>query len=830
MLTSLVEKIKGGKSLGGVRTAIWVFVLLGFCFWWHDFVNRLPIGWAWEGATDVQQSYFTWDYFARWIKWWPFPQLMPAGDEHTYPYDMGVMLVDWAFEQALWMYQGGKWLGEGEWFLYYGAISVLVGCLGSFWLLRGVYGDNRAGVFAFLSVLLNFYVGYKQSVHFNIAYIHWLQLGVLVDFLLFRQLVREGKLRLKLVMLRGLFLLLGLGHGLGYVGALNITSFVITLLFGVGWVWHRRWLGTGSIWKLALRASFHGWSEVRGRPFWHCSLLGAMFVVGWLYVPLVLQIVSAITPVSTDSGHYFRFWFSSPLRLFLPYWKASFSLDLFDIREHFYSGMAGWALLSLGIMGWWWAVRGCWFRSSSTDSGSFDTSANASESTPAWVWLLPSGVFFLLLVFNIPRLLPLLEVFPWHSFTRVGGRGTLLYPLLLLLPTLEIDWRHVHKGVFAIWLVVAGTEVHTFASELPDAHSFTRVDRQDIVSYANVIKNTEGTAIFEWPFCLRIRGFRAMCSYDFWAQDIGFLRRHHDKKGLAGGWDIWPPSSLLEKLILQGWPHLLWPEARQQGGIKEPRRQWRCLKEDEYRFLELHLSQHDFAGIQVHEDLMATGCAKEFYHRFGRPTARLLANKEKGTKLAFVPLTDDWRSRHKKNLADNPPVVFFEGQADFVAFERPYGISAKGLKYRSKRLGTIASVGNERYSLGKTTVLYWHVADSGQANKQVQLRARLENLHNGQQIQLLCNSVPIKKWGPLAKNEWLDVRAQCPTISGLNELRLEYAIEGGKSLRVLFVKQLKREGLKGIGYSNVLRGHQQHIATAVRFTTLKLEYVKNIVQ
>ncbi len=806
----LIASLKKQWRAEYASTAAWVLLLAGCCIWWRIFVDRLPAGWVWGLEKDLIESLFSWNYFGRWIDWLPFPQLLPGGDVHSYPYQGGVLVQPWVLELYVFMSLGQQWQVGGGWLVYYAVFSVLAGCLGSFWLLRGVYGEQRAGWFALLVTVFNFYIGFKQNVHLNISFYHWLLLGVVVDFLLFRQLVRERRLHLPLVMLRGLLLLLGLGHDLSYIAAMNVTSLVLVLIFGLGWVWRQQWLAAGSWWQLAGRAWRDAWRQWREMPWRHGLLLAGMLLVGWLYVPLVLQLLQAIPSSDLETDHYRIFWFANPLRILLPYLQGSFSLELLDLREHPFSGTAGWSLLSLGVLGWLAAIR------SRRHAG---VSAPAPQAS-AWVWLLPSAVLLGLLVFNIPRLLPTLQIFPWHHFSRVGGRGTLLYPVLLLLPALEIKRWQVPKWFWAAWLVVGGLELHTFTRILPQPAP-AAADGQKVLAYSAFVQQQPGEAIFEWPFCLRRRGFRELCPFNFWAEDIGFLRMYHGKKGLAGVWNIWPAGHLMEALKIQGWPHLLLPEARQWGEYQEPRRQQRCLQEHEYRFLERHLAQHDFAGIQVQEDLLAPGCAAGFYRRFGQPTARLLANRHKPTQLSFVPLDDSWRQRHQKDAqSDPPPLILFEAPlADFVALERPYGLSFKGLKRRSKRTGTYRSIGRERYSLGKTTQLRWHAAQAGQ----VQLHAELESLYQNQQVRLICNHTPLGQWGPLAKGQQLRIQQTCPTSAGLNELHLEYTVQGGNNLWIAVQKQLFEEGLSGLSQSKLQQAHQRYLASAVRFTRLQLK-------
>lgn len=219
--------------------------------------------------------------------------------------------------------------------------------------------------------------------------------------------------------------------------------------------------------------------------------------------------------------------------------------------------------------------------------------------------------------------LPLLKLLPWFSFCRVYSRATLVYSTILALFAVDMSVRSLRpmrRYVAFFFIAAIGTLELATIVRIKGEHPTYSFSGQQL-SYFDTIKRHPGEAILDFPFCL-LGGngdIAGLCPY--WERNKGVyaLARFHEKKVIGQYLGRLHPSQAAP-FVEQGWDELYEPDSRD---IQRATRQVRCLTEDEWTFFEQFYLYNDFAGIQLATDLLPSGCAEQFYARFGQPTARI---------------------------------------------------------------------------------------------------------------------------------------------------------------------------------------------------------------
>lgn len=528
-----------------------------------------------------------------------------------YPFGTLVVFLPWGVERDLvYTILHGR-LGDGPWLQLYQAASVAISSLGTYLLLRREDGAARALFVAFAGTFMNFYAVYKFPHHMNVTALHWVVLSIVVDFMLFRRLVRRQRWSARLVVARVVLLPLLLGLDIGYSMGYALLSFSVTSVAALVVVLRARARGENVLASVVPREPVR---ELRAHVA-TSVLFTALLVVGtWLYLPIVMQICAATRKFSF-AGPGGSFW-ASQFRLLFPYLpfigpQSKAMVAIFGEAEGIGEFSTGWALLALAVLG----LRG-------------------AKRRRELVIYTPIFVAFALCLLYHPRAFPTLRLFPWFQFNRVAGRATLVFPIWFALAALG---AHVDFAVARVrtWATAIGLLA---AIETATAYAAFRYDvfRPDpsFWSYMDAVRQAPGEAVLDWPFC--IAGGNGVASADlcpYYAQTSStYAYRRFHEKDVVGVFLSRMTEAQPKPFYDLGFPKLFTPDSRE---IRQSQRETRCFDEHEWETFESFYRSHDFAGLSLYPDLLAEGCAEQFIHRFGEPIAETRLPAE--GRALFIP-------------------------------------------------------------------------------------------------------------------------------------------------------------------------------------------------
>jgi hypothetical protein len=557
-----------------------------------------PIG---DYSESFLYEYLPW-YASKHLSLWPIPHLSLHTNEVLYPFGGNVALQSWCVERDILFALLKPHFPHAPLLQIYYLLGVAISTLGSYLLLLPRHGARRAALTTVIAHAFNFYSMQKYAYHYNIACHHWTTLGIVCDFVIVSRVVAERSVSLRLLLLRVLLLVLAFGLELGHVLGYSLTS----VLFASGYL----------LWFVIREVRAGRLSIAQTRTQWklelkeHRTLLTLLIVstlaVAWIYLGVTAGIVRDSLAMGKFPGNS-GVWWAVPLRLLIPYtpWlhpsmQPPFLHVLGDVAETgIGGGGAGLFLLLIGMVGIYQAKA---YRSHSAHFPVF----------LSFVLYVVSGAY-----------LPLLKLLPWFLFCRVYSRATLVYSTLLALFAIDISLqslRPVRRYLALLCITALGTlELTTIVLIKGEHPTYSFSNHQ--LSYFDTIKRHPGEAILDFPFCLTGGNgdIAGLCPY--WERNKGVyaLARFHEKKVIGQYLGRLHPTQAAP-FVEQGWDELYDPDIRD---FRRATRQVRCLTEDEWTFFEQFYLYNDFAGIQLASDLLPSGCADQFYARFGQPTARM---------------------------------------------------------------------------------------------------------------------------------------------------------------------------------------------------------------
>jgi hypothetical protein len=551
----------------------------------NDFSQPLSDG----NDTDVYE--YVGYYFWKNVSFWPMPHLNLTNNQTFYPYGTNSTFLDWGFERDYW-YAFCYWLNgnrPGPFLQYYYVYSLVVTALGSFWLLRNHFATWRLVVFGLAVSVFNFYALFKFPIHLNVCVAHYTVLCIIATYRLLSDVLDSKSITPSFLVGWATLHVLVLSQELGYVAGFGLMFTVVvigSLVIGHWSLVIGRWSLVIGHWSLVIGH----WSLVMR----HCSLFIGhclLFIaVGWLYLPLVLQIVFNARQFNFGDTEPSRLW-SHPARLLISYLPGVDQLTVHyerffgDSFESFGQGSPGLWLVIAAAVGWW----------------------HIRHRVALW---LPIALMLALCLCYHPTLLPTLKIFPWFAFNRHGGRASLIYPVLLGLLALHLP---VPKKWFS-WLLVSALALLMLAEWIYPYWIYKLQKRPSLPAsffrYVDVVKNTPGEAVLDWPFCTTgadgPTASAELCPH-YQAQNVVFtFRRFYDKKGV-GQYFGRLSTAQIEPFRRDGWPRLLAP-----GHI---------FTETDWLFLNNFLKKNNFAGINLYPDLLPPQQIQQFYARYGKPIA-----------------------------------------------------------------------------------------------------------------------------------------------------------------------------------------------------------------
>lgn len=588
-----------------------VFILLTIVFSWviiKDFTNPLT------GSGDEGVWTYYGYYFAKNIQFNFFPIINFTSDQIAYPYGINQVLQDWSIERELWYAVFYKLISQhGPWLQYYFVVSLLISAFGIFYLLRYQFSVNQSGFVALLVTFCNFYAINKYPGHYAHVILHWTNLSIVSDFLIAKWVFERGKIPLHFLFLKAFFLLMLLGLNIGYVAGYALSSFTLTTIFSVILYFYRAIDNDG---LTSFFSYFENDFNLRKIQIFVTSLLILLF--GYLYLPILFQIIIAVKEVDSSSIPMWHFW-DNPLRLLLPFLPKINPLDynfqsfMHDSPEGFGPASPGLFFVVLALIGFWQA------------------------GSKRWI-LLPFIIFMAMcLVFHTTKI-PTLKIFPWFEYSRVSSRSTLIYPLILSLVALFIDWSKLKTSYKFLIIFLGVVEIST-VYHWHFSHYHPNTIDGSFTKYMDKIRQSRGEAVLDFPFCAMGDNGIGAENCMFWQYTTGLhtLQQFHDKKTTTFFIGRVHPKQI-KSFDEANWKCLFLAD---DPKFDKATRQTRCFTDAEMQFFEDFFKYNDFCGISLYTDLLAKDCEQNFYKRFGNPTAETYI---KGTgRAVFIPKPDALR-------------------------------------------------------------------------------------------------------------------------------------------------------------------------------------------
>lgn len=556
------------------------------------------------GGGDIEQWEYTGFYFAKNLSFFPFPKLDLVNNQVFYPYGTNGVFQPWSIERDIFYAILYSLFGIGPWIQLYYFFSVLFTAIGTFTLLVRDYGFARASGAGFLISFFSFYAIHKYPHHLSYSVAHWTVFSLIVDFLIVKRVSLRQHVSLKLILLRTCLLILSLGQELGYIAGFALMSFTVSILFTavlLGYRYFKREWSSFNLFQSTVRKYKN---DFLAYPRTSLALLGLSVVIGYIHLPLVIQIsreAKSFDFTGVPNGS----WWTNPLRLLIPFLpgfnpgQVVLEQVLGDSPEGLGAGSPGWFLLILGTVGLWQARKQI-------------------------IIFIPLLIIFILCLLYHPAHFPTLKIFPWFAFNRVGGRSTVIYPVILCLFALNINFNglrlRTRQLISALLVFLACTELYTaYSLYLKLGYQPYSFDN-NFFTYMEYVKEQPGEAVLDWPFCVAggngVGQLNNLCPYFFKNAAIFALRRFHEKKVMGQYFGRLHPSQI-EPYLQAGWDKLFLPNS---SDMSKAIKQTRCFSPQEWEFFTKFYELNDFAGINLYVDLLPDLCVYDFYTRFGPPT------------------------------------------------------------------------------------------------------------------------------------------------------------------------------------------------------------------
>ncbi len=600
------------------------------------------------GLLDINQWLYQGYYFATHIHFNPLPDLDLHNNDVFYPYGVSNVFRPWNFEAA-YAYAIGYWsFGHGPWLQWYYVVSVGSCAVMTYFTVRYEFGHQWATLAAFALSFCNFYAIGRFPGHFGYAVVHWLTLSVLLDFIIVRRFVFRKPVTAGLLLLKALAQVLCFGHDLAYVCGIALTSMLIAVswvvLLGLFWCrWSRgRWVDLGR----------ELWSEVKTsalRHKWMNAGLGVALVFATcLYLPLVWQVY--VEAKHNGSGSLPGLSFPvARWRFFLPILPNLFCSPVprpGHVVGQIFTVRPGLFFVGGGLLGF---LTACFHKK-------------------RWLAVAPFALLTLLILTMDLKCVQFVRVLPWLENARAPTRYTLVLPVLLFCMLMQArpSIRRSDLGKIAICLgtclILVETATAYYRFYLYSNKGVFVVDA-DFQNFMNVVAESPGEAVMEWPFDARGANRIGRRKLDvYWPRLTPSMaaQAFHHKKMMGSYFGRLHPEQI-EPLLDAGWQWLFLPNDPRPVFS---RRQHRDFTAEEWMFVEDFFRLNDFCGVIVYADLLPPETVREFHKRFGAPAASV--SIEPSGELQFIRKPAKWRGDVNvdagRQLAFRPPLLTTGGQ------------------------------------------------------------------------------------------------------------------------------------------------------------------------
>ena len=508
--------------------------------------------------------------FASHFSWFPWPRLDLAHSNATlFPFGSiqffkGTYLFEANLLALFLQHSAGVWLP-----VYVGYSFAVLG-VGAFLLLYKPYGVRPALLFTLMLLFLNPAFAFWFPARMNGVFVHWAVLGLITDVLLLEDVRKNQRIAIGLLALRMMLLCLSMGLDTGYIASFTMTTFGLLCVF-YGHALSRAGLLRYSAWQHAAS------TYLSAHPWRFGGMLGVTLLALWLYVPLLLQVLFyAFHSVFSESQ---GLRFASPVRALLPYFPffhPGYFNSLLDLPENLWANSVGWAVLTRAALALW---------------------QQRLHLSHANVFLLALvGLLFT----HLPGVFSLLQILPWHHFSRIADRFSVFVPVLFLLLALRIRWEKLPAWLPYTMLLLTVMEASTLYHEAllartkprqpqtvenirPQYHQKLQnppaffeyqnvgipqavLHTPQMQHYFSTLQKAPGEALFNWPFCLHSGTLDGQEFCPFVAVDAHRISIYYDtlamKKTNQYGTGRLAITPAYQRFVSQGWEHALMPNAR----------------------------------------------------------------------------------------------------------------------------------------------------------------------------------------------------------------------------------------------------------------------------
>jgi hypothetical protein len=665
------------------------------------------------GFGDVEHWEYTGFYVQQNFHFFPIPHIDLVNNQVGYPYETNNVFRPWGLERDFFFASLHSLFGSFGWIQIYYLISLSITSIGAFILLRSEYGIIRSGIAGLTITFFNFYSIHKYPHHLSISVLHWTALGIILDFLIFKNFL-FNTVSLKRVILRIFLTALAFGQELGYIAGYSLTSFLllcisIVVVFTFRYFYDRfNFIKIIQLYKRLWRIEFY-----KDRKYISILLILTL-IIGYIYVPIILQILNSAKSFSFD-GVPNGLWWTNAGRIiipYLPFFNPQKPLMQFhEVREDLGEGSVGWFILILAILG-------------------------LLQSKKLIFSYVP--LFLMLgLVMSFSDADSPLKLLPWFSLYRVGGRATAIYSTIFTLFSLGFNLpstRHSYSRNFLLFLLIL-----LACTELNVGYSFKEIykphqNNTEFLDYAEYLKSQPEEAVLDWPFCVMggngQGGYQGLCPYPHSLDSTYALQRFHEKKVISMSFGRLHPSQV-QNYLDAGWDRML----LLNSNTTQLQQQKRCFNNQELSFFESFYQSHDFAGINLYTDFLPQDCVEQFFEKFGNPIYQVLTPST-NLNLAYIPKN---RKLKQKVNAKNP--IIYKPYVDLKNFDlakilNPQGVKYYGLDYSINEEISRNKVKTFRLGIGNRTKIDFSMPSL----QTLQLDVRVCSLVDNQSIAVKINN------------------------------------------------------------------------------------------
>jgi hypothetical protein len=603
----------------------------------------------WEGLSQ---------FFNRQIEFTGVPKVEFFSDQYLFPYGFNNAMQSWGLERQYFHLILSYFFGQGPWLQLYFIASLLITIVGLLIVFRNVLTFPFAALFSFLVVVSNTYLLDRFPDHLNIAVAHWTIIGIALDYVIFREWYCFKKISLIYALFRLFLLVASMGLDLGYVAGYSFTSAFLTgaviLFFEV-----REKIRKNAGFCLDFKMS----SKQKIYSGFMCIL---SLILIYLYVPILYSVVKIASDLHLENVS--SYWVN-PVLIFMPWMPENFNFPFLTAFKNFLMRypegpsefQPGLAIVLVSMISFFQIKR----------------LGNAKI-------LLPFIIFMLMCLAQHPSNFRILNLFPWFKYHRVPSRSSLILPLLLFLPMVEVFSRPLsftslfsgfqRKLVWSVLLSLFVCETWFQFKQHTAVRSFELT--QKITEHFDVIRKSKGEAVFTLPFCVvggNGVGSKKYCPSFDRLSSLGGFSAFHGKKVFDAYAGRMSESQILE-LDRAGFPMLM-SHFYQKSGFDNG-----CFSRDEWLFLSRFYDLNDFSGIQIIEDFFSPHCLDKIYMKFGKPSTR-----NKFPELGWIGFIEKSASELSKvNAVQGRQVTYVSGNnqwshLNLLESPLPEGVSLEGI-------------------------------------------------------------------------------------------------------------------------------------------------------